>query len=267
MIGLLSFCFFALSGLLLSLSLKPRSGLEFVISTLVSTASIIIVSGYCLSELGGIGSVSMWLACSSVALTVCVVLAVITKAHRTLTTLVSRAQLLRLRAAVRNSFKANPFYSRLVAAFVVVFIVVQVMQLIVALSFAATHHDSNSYILTRMAHYIQQGSLDYYESCYIAETVHAKNATILQIYSFLASGRQESAVNLVAWLSSLLATLGVFGISRSVWKATLPALLAALVFSLLTNNLMLTVTAQSDMPITGFTTAAVYYMVIFFPAL
>ena len=59
------------------------------------------------------------------------------------------------------------------------------------------HYDSLSYILPRMAQYIQQGNLDYYDSNFIAQTVHFKNATILQIYAYLATGRNEAMVQFV----------------------------------------------------------------------
>lgn len=271
MLGLISTILFLGAGLTIALAAKCRYLHQVFVVLLVSTAALIIACGYVLSWQHQIDSLFGWVACSGIALLVSLVLSKLTKTdlRGSLTDyyLMSRIQWKKLNRVFgkRNSSpkSKSPFLVRNCRTFGIVFAVTQVAQLLVIFLFPPSHHDSFSYILPRMAHYIQQGDLDYFESNYVALTVHCKNAAVLHIYTYLVMFKSASLVQLVSFVSSILATFCVFGIALSIWKNNIAAMFSAFVFAMLTNNLMIAVTPQLDMPITGFIAASVFCLLTF----
>ncbi len=161
---------------------------------------------------------------------------------------------------VRNEFSAAPLRGSLALSLFSALLLVQVAQVTIAVFLAPTNNDSLTYILPRLASYLQQGSLDYFDSNFVAMTVHFKNATLLQIFAYVASGRMENATQLIALGASWTALIGIFGISRILTGRILPALGAASVAGLTTNFIMIAVTPQLDMPLTGFVAVTLYFL-------
>lgn len=160
----------------------------------------------------------------------------------------------------RNEFDAAPLRGGLALLLFGALLVVQVAQVTIAVFLAPTNYDSLTYILPRLACYLQQGSLDFFDSNFVAMTVHFKNVTLLQIFAFLACGRMENATQLVALGASWAALIGIFGISRILTGRILPAIGAAAVAGLMTNFVMIAVTPQLDMPLAGFLAISLYFL-------
>ena len=261
--GITSILLYFISGLAISLSSKPKGFVQLGTTTLIAFAAMILLGGYATSELDQLGNVNAWLLCSFVCFNVSLLVAKFSDINPKLQLgeifkgVAQKA--MKFRVAHRN----KDFMARFCGAWLIAFFLIQLAQIASCLV-PTSHYDSLSYIMPRMAQYVQQNNLDFYQSNFIAQTVHFKNATILQIYAFLSTGHNESWVQIVSFASSILATFSVFGIARIVWKNELAALASVLIFSMFANNLLIAVTPQLDMPITGMIGAATYFLVCFF---
>jgi hypothetical protein len=118
--------------------------------------------------------------------------------------------------------------------------------------------DSMTYHLARMAYYIQQGNLNVFDANYWAQVVHPKNSTILFIFAFLGSGRNENLTQLVQYVSYWTAILTIYGISRVIGSSRCGSLFAGIVFGLLTESLMQAITTQNDLLIAALYGCATY---------
>ncbi len=259
----MSILFYLIASLAISLSIKPKGLTQLCTTTLIAFAAMILLGGYATSWTDQLGNVNAWLLCSVVCLNVSLAAAKMSGVNprRQLgeTFKAVAFKVMAFRVAHRN----KDFMVRLCGALLIAFVLIQVAQIASCLV-PTCHYDSLSYIMPRMAQYVQQNNLDFYESNFLAQTVHFKNATILQIFAFLSTDRNESMVQMVAFVSSILATLSVFGIARTLWKNEVAALSSALIFSMFVNNLLIAVTPQLDMPITGAIGAATFFLTCFF---
>jgi Dolichyl-phosphate-mannose-protein mannosyltransferase len=134
----------------------------------------------------------------------------------------------------------------------------------VVLVFTAPHNvDSMYYHLTRMAYYLQEGHLGYYDATYWAQVVHPKNSTILQIYTYLVTGRNENLTQLIEFMAYWVAVVVIFGIALRIGLVHSRALFAALVFALLTQCVMQSNTTQNDMLVSLYIALVVYGLLSF----
>jgi hypothetical protein len=136
------------------------------------------------------------------------------------------------------------------------------INLYLVLKIAPGNWDSMTYHLARMAYYIQQGNLDSFNADYWAQVVHPKNATILMIFSFLGSGRNENWTQLVQYLSYWLAMLSIYGIGRILSMGRASSLFSALIFGLLTTSLMEASTTQNDLLIAALIGCSLYGLLV-----
>ncbi|MEI6534270.1 MAG: hypothetical protein WCN98_02935 [Verrucomicrobiaceae bacterium] len=235
--------------------------LDAVLLWLSLIPGAILLTGYTLSAFGQLNSSLGWLLGSGTAVIILAcAAATLKRAKPGVWPGIPRGLARSLIGQVRNEFRAAPFRGSLVALLFIILMVVQIAQVTVAVFLAPTEYDSLTYILPRLACYLQHGSLDYFNSNFIAMTVHLKGATLLQIFAFIASGRLENATQLIALGASWTALIGVFGISRILTGRILPSVGAAAVTGLTTNFMMIAVTPQLDMPLTGFFAISLYFL-------
>ena len=261
--GITSILLYFISGLAISLSSKPKGFVQLGTTTLIAFAAMILLGGYATSELDQLGNVNAWLLCSFVCFNVSLLVAKFSGINPKIQLGEIFKGVAQKAVQFRIAHRNKDFIARFCGALLIAFVLIQLAQIASCLV-PTSHYDSLSYIMPRMAQYVQQNNLDFYQSNFIAQTVHFKNATILQIYAFLSTGHNESWVQIVSFASSILATFSVFGIARIVWKNELAALASVLIFSMFANNLLIAVTPQLDMPITGMIGAATYFLVCFF---
>ncbi len=118
---------------------------------------------------------------------------------------------------------------------------------------AAPHNwDSMSYHLARVAYYLQHGNLSYFDANFWAQVCQPKNSTLLLLYTYLVSGRNENATQLVQFISYWVAVCSVYAISRKTGSNRTQSMFAAMVCALLTEWLMEATTTQNDMILTAF---------------
>ena len=191
--GITSILLYLISSLAISLSGKPKGFVQLCTTTLIAFAAMILLGGYATSELDQLGNVNAWLLCSFVCFNVSLLVAKFSRINPKIQLgeifkgVAEKA--MKFRVAHRN----KDFMARFCGAWLIAFVLIQLAQIASCLV-PASHYDSLSYIMPRMAQYVQQNNLDFYQSNFIAQTVHFKNATILQIYAFLSTGHDESCL-------------------------------------------------------------------------
>ncbi|MHC4570774.1 MAG: phospholipid carrier-dependent glycosyltransferase [Planctomycetota bacterium] len=127
---------------------------------------------------------------------------------------------------------------------------------------APNNWDSMAYHLARVAYYLQFGNLENYGANYWAQDVHAHNASILLAYVLGILGTEvfTQAVQFIAYLG---AGLVVYGLARELRCSRPSATIAMMVFLLLIENVMESITPQNDLILIFFSGAAVYYIIVY----
>ena len=123
---------------------------------------------------------------------------------------------------------------------------------------APSHWDSMVFHLARVGYWLQHNNFDYYEASTCFQVTHQKLKSILLLFVFLATGRNENLTQLVQFSAYWAAVFSIYGISRQLRLKRSAALFAALIFSLLTECLMQSNTPQSDMLLTAYLGSAIY---------
>ena len=150
------------------------------------------------------------------------------------------------------------FEKRLLMPCLVTVALLALVNLDLVLNTAPHNWDSMTYHLARMAYYLQHGNLANFDANYWAQVTHPKNSTVLVLFTYLVSGRNENLTQLVQFLSYCVAAVSVYGVSRRIGAGRYASLFAAAVFALLIECLMQAITTQNDMLVTALTGCAVY---------
>lgn len=243
-----------------AVGLRP---LDLIFSATILATGGIFVVGYTLSWFGLLNHTTAWLVGIAGVATLCLMIRWLrrrflpgsgeggVKAQRIPWTDLARQ--------VRAEFSAAPLYGALSLMLLLALVAVQMAQLLIAIRLAPANYDSLTYIMPRMAYYLQQGSLDYFDSNFVAMTVHFKGGTLLQIFAYLMTGRAEWAVQLVTLVCSWLTLGSLFGVALMLTGRVLPAIAAAAAAGLAANFITISVTPQLDMPVTMFLALSLYF--------
>lgn len=120
------------------------------------------------------------------------------------------------------------------------------------------HDDSVTYHLTRAVLYLQQGSLDAFDTADLRLTTHPANAEIVILWQMAVWGR-NAAPGLLQVLCWLGATLAVSRFARDLGAGVRPALFAGLAFGSLPAVVLQATTAQNDLTMAFFTVCALVF--------
>lgn len=123
--------------------------------------------------------------------------------------------------------------------------------------------DSLSYHLARVAYYYQHGNTHFFEANYWAMVVHPTNPAILMLYTFVASGKNESLLPLAQWTAYAISIASVYGIARRLGCSRPWSLLAASLFALLPDALLESTAAENDLILTAYTACAALLLMEF----
>lgn len=123
--------------------------------------------------------------------------------------------------------------------------------------------DAMTYHLARVAYYLQHNNLSYFDANYWAQVVHPKNSTLLFLYTFLLTDLNENFTQLVQFAAFWVAAFAVFGISRRVGVNAHWSLVSALIFSLVIEVQMQSITVQNDMLLTAYVGCSTYFLFAF----
>lgn len=253
-LSLITACLFILR------AFRVKSGVEYIFSFFLLFSAQIIFIGYILSSLNRLGGVQSWAAAG-------LVVAIINVGLLMWINSPSDGD-----GSAPRSFRIiwlellgslSSFEKSLLVLLAITSAAVQILNLAV-IFFSAPHNwDSLTYHLARMAYYLQHENLAYYDANYWAQVAHPKGSTILFIFTYLVSGRNENFTQLVQYISYLLAALTVYAIAEKSGYNMGQSLFAALLSSLLTEWLMQSTTAQNDMILTMFIGVAVFFIFSF----
>jgi hypothetical protein len=127
---------------------------------------------------------------------------------------------------------------------------------------APSHFDSFTYILPRTLFFLQNGTLERYFTLDTAQQMHATGLAQLQIFFSLGLSRSESAFAIPSLLAYLAGMIAVAESGRKVSGGSYAAgIFASLIYSTATNCLLMSTTAQSDLPIAASIAAAICFLV------
>ncbi len=130
--------------------------------------------------------------------------------------------------------------------------------------FVAPHNwDSMTYHLARVAYYLQNGNLGYFDANYWAQAIHPKNSSLLFLFTYLVGGGNENLTQIVQLSSYVVAVFSIYSISRLLDFNKTESIFAALVSALLIEWLMEATTTQNDMILTALTGISVYFLLKF----
>ena len=262
----LTFTATLVSGYLLVRAIKTSGAVESVLVFFCVSTAQIVVWGYLLSFLNFLGDVRYWAAAATISVLASSVLFALNRHLRQL--LVPHVSIGSLCQYVISAKKwyleeTSLFEKILLTPLILVTASVGVLNLIIVLSAAPHNFDSMVYHLPRMAYYLQHNNLNYYPANYWAQVVHPKNSTLLLIYSYLVSGRNENIMQLVQYSAYWVSVCSIYGISIKVGNSRTQSVFAALVGALLVEWLMEATTTQNDMIITAFCGASIYFLLAF----
>lgn len=239
--------------------------LDQILGTVTYSTGGIFVVGYTLSWMGLLNHTMVWLVGIAVVAAICLLGRGLCRRilsggaeSKTEGQGFAWAHLFR---QIGEEFRAAPVHGTLSLLLFLALAAVQIAQLLIAVRLAPANHDSMTYIMPRLACYLQQGSLDFFESNYVAMTVHFKGATLLQVFGYLMTGRAEWGVQLVTLVCSWLTLLSLFGIAFMLTGRVLAALAAAAAAGLAANFITISVTPQLDMPVTLFVVMSLYFVI------
>ena len=259
MLLLLTLAGFGLGAWRLARAIQLQGPVDFYIFLFVIFTSLVLVAGYTLSAFNYLGSIHAWAAAS---LSLGILVGVIGQRADKASLLTFQIRNFNVKGIVENWVDelrqlgklqqltiGIPLATILFLGFINLYLVVK----------TAPHTwDSMTYHLARMAYYIQQGNLNVFDANYWAQVVHPKNSTILFIFAFLGSGRNENLTQLVQYVSYWTAILTIYGISRVIGSSRCGSLFAGIVFGLLTESLMQAITTQNDLLIAALYGCATY---------
>jgi 4-amino-4-deoxy-L-arabinose transferase-like glycosyltransferase len=155
------------------------------------------------------------------------------------------------------------FEKLLLAPLILTALLLGILNLIVIIFTAPHNWDSMTYHLARVAYYLQHDNLNYFDANYWAQVIHPKNSSLLLLYTYLISGRNENLTQLVQFIAYWVAICGVYAISIKAGNNKTQSIFAAMVGALLTEWLMEATTTQNDMILVAFSGAITYFLLAF----
>jgi 4-amino-4-deoxy-L-arabinose transferase-like glycosyltransferase len=261
----------ALSTLLLSVFMLVRiiraaGKVESILIFFCIAAAEIIFCGYLLSSVDHLSDLRYWSALGTVNL-----LAVfgIARAKRiTLSCILPSINFKTIQSSatfVKRWYieETSTFEKLLLTPLILVTLCMGILNLAIIIFTAPNNFDSMAYHLARMAYYLQHNNLDYYNANYYAQIVHPKNSTILLLYSYIVSGRNENMTQLIQFVAYWISVCSVYGITRRTGNNRTQGIFAALVSALLVEWLLESNTTQNDLIIAAFTGASINFLFSF----
>lgn len=247
--------------LIVTRACRQQGRVELMLSSsMIFSASAVLV-GYLLSELNSLSRSDLWCYLSLLLLVGSLALVLASKSLRHLCFENTRG---------RTPPPGDPPPRRLarsdrlvVGSFVLTTAAVGAVNLIVIALTAPHNWDSMTYHLARIAYFVQNGSLGYFDANYWAQVTHPRISSVLLIYTYIMSGHQENWTQLVQFVSYWMAVVAVYGIARKVGADRNGGLIACLAFALLIECIMQSTTTQNDMLVTAYIGCSVYFLLAY----
>lgn len=244
--------------------LKPSSLPEIFISFFLVTSALIIAWGYLISSFSGLGDIVFWRNFSLIGSAILLVPFIFKL--RGLKLLTPQVNTIRKNATlfVTDEFlKSSNFEKSAITLLTLTAIFVAFYNLFFLLVVPPHEWDSMTYHLPRMAYYFQQGNLEFFGANYWAQVVHPKNSTLILIFFYIVTGRQENLLQLPQYFSYLILAVCVFAIARKIGMTSLQSFFAGLICALVIDTVAQSTTTQNDLYLTTCLAGAAYFLFAF----
>jgi hypothetical protein len=261
----------AISTLVLSSYLLVRLAdaegpIDFISFFFCFATAQIVLSGHLLSSVDHLAEVGGWALLGTVFLFF-VSMTVTIKRSKLFSFLpgINPGRLIHSCSSVKKWYleETSRFEKVLLTPMVLVTFALGALNLAIIILAAPHNYDTMSHHLARMAYYLQHNNLDYYPANFWPQVAKMKNTTLLFIYSYLMTNKNENLTQLVQFISYLVAVCSVYGVARKTGNSRTHSLFASLVSALLIVWLMESTTNQNDMITAAFSGAVIYFLFAF----
>lgn len=269
--GFISLLFFLSAAWLLVQATKPRSIEAAFIYFFGVYSTLVVTSGFLLSNWQLLASPPAWLSTSLLYLIIAIVIGYLSEA-RFLPPLSPNLSLIK-----QQFFGLNIWEKAIFIWTLSTLLLANIIRLFLIVNIAPFNWDSMTYHLPRMVYYLQQGHLGSFNTNYWAQVIHPKISTILMIHTYVASGGNENCTPLPQYAAYLACIFAVYGIVRLCGYRRLYSFVTAGIYGLLTENLLEAGTTQNDLIMTAYIGGVIFsflafrkqrqYLFLFFGAL
>ena len=146
------------------------------------------------------------------------------------------------------------------AAFFVVVLIAYLCLAALSIYFPQNTSDSLYNHLSRIGHWLQQGSLKPYESFTIYGIIYPYNNSLLMMW-FILFTHSDRLVGLIQWIAALILSHSIYGISTELKFTKKQAAFSALIFLTFPIIIFESMTAQNDILAATFFLSAVYLFI------
>ena len=256
--GIISLIVFLVATFFWLRHVPPENAVSRLIAALLILPAQLIATGQILGQLNRLAEPSFWLY-SAILLLLVAYLSTRRSAWRKGDRGVVISELKTLGSELRRSSLFTKIIFYVLAGTVSAVICLNILSMCTC---APNNWDSMAYHLARVAYYLQFGNLEHYGANYWAQDVHAHNTSILLAYVLGILGTElfTQAVQFIAYLG---AGFVVYGLARELRCSRPSAAIAMMVFLLLIENIMESITPQNDLILIFFSGAAVYYIIVY----
>ena len=247
--------------------LKFKGIVENIIFFFCLCSAQIVLIGYLLSVINKLGDIRYWAIMGILLLLIIIIIILINPTIRkslpdskfNLIPIIHKIKLLII------WYKKLPIFQKFVLTPIIfTTFLVGIINLITIVYTAPNNIDSMTYHLARVAYFLQHNNINYFGANYWAQVTHPKNSSLLLLFTYLVSGRNENLTQLVQYISYWIAVSCVYGISRTTGNNRTQSIFSALVSALLINWLMEATTTQNDLIITAFLGLIIYSLFAYY---
>ena len=186
-----------------------RSATSFIIAGFFFAWTEIVLVGFALSALHLLNSIWAWIISAIIG----IALTGLSSVFLPSAVLPSIQRIARIAV---EEWRAISFWQRLVlGVLAAAAVIVSAVNFAMAVAVAPYCWDTLTYHLPRVAYFLQFGSLDYFPANYVYQNAHAKDGSLLLIFSLLSFGRHENSMPLVQFVAWWVTAISVYGLARN----------------------------------------------------
>ncbi len=251
---------FFLAAFILSRIVKPSNRIEAILAFFLFFSFTIVTASSILSINNSIGNYYQWALISFAYLVIVLIAGLLIQPMRKLA-----FKPLSLPYEVEGYISKTPrdFMFNIIIILSVVTCIIFIINFAICIMLEPANLDAFDYHLARIAFYLQNGSMRYFEANYWNQVIYPKVSTSLQLFTYLMSGKLMNMASLPQFFSSIISVAAIYGICRQFKIGRKPAFFASLLFSCLTIVITEAASPQNDLLLTAFAAITIYFMVAF----
>ncbi len=259
--GFFSFIVFILNAFVIINFLRPSNMVETILLGYIFVTAQIILGGFVLSYFNRIGLMQYWSIFSLLVLSISYFF-IYRRERQLILPVWQHIPRFSIKGYLIDLYADLSLFQKTILSILIVTALSVNLALALEIIFTTPHNlDVLSYHLARVAYYIQHGNLNTFNANYWAQEQLPKNSSILLLYTYLISGRNENMTQAVQYISYWVSILSIYGICRNLKIGKAGCLFSALSFAIMIEMLMEAITAQNDMILAAYTGCIVYFLI------